>query len=323
MILAVDGGGTKTAAIIVDEKNYKLAGFGVAGPSNVRSVTAATSRKNILKAIKNAGNMAGMVSINKSIYGIAGYGDSIAYSAEIESIIKSIDMPSDSETVITNDGEAAAYLVTMGNDGIVVALGTGSVGAYIKDGKINRVGGWSYLTDDAASGYWVARNGIEMAEKSYDGLIGKTSLVEKLQDHFKLSLRDLVADLEYHFNKRIMSSLAILVNSEAENGDKVSEEVLYSAFQEIKIMIDGMKKNFDEPVLVGSIGGVMQSRKIRELLHGEYNDIEIFYGYHAAIGNAMRLIGCRSKEIRDSLVSQIDEKIRLISQNERDLLFIK
>ena len=323
MILSVDGGGTKTAAIIVDEKNYRLAGFGVAGPSNVRSVTASTSRKNILKAIKNAEKMAGIVSITSSIYGIAGYGDSTSYTEEIESIVKSIDMLSDGKAVVTNDGEAAVYLVTMGNDGIVTALGTGSVGAYIKDGKVNRIGGWSYLTDDVASGYWIARNGIEMAEKNYDGIIGKTSLIEKLQEHFKLPLRDLVADLESHFNKRVMASLAIDVDTEAERGDKISENVLYMAFNEIKLMIDSMKKNFEQPVAVGSIGGVMQSRTIRELLHREYDGIKIFYGYHVAIGNAMRLLGSRSSEIRDSLVSQMEEKIDLLSQTEKDLLFIK
>ncbi|HII82425.1 MAG TPA: N-acetylglucosamine kinase [Ferroplasma sp.] len=323
MILAVDGGGTKTAAIIVDERKNELVGLGIAGPSNVRSVTAITSRKNILKAIKNAEKMAGMASITRSIYGIAGYGDSVANTAEIESIINSVDKFSPEKPVITNDGEAAIYLVTMGDDGIVTALGTGSVGAYIKDGKINRVGGWSYLTDDTASGYWIARKGIEMAEKSYDSLIEETSLIEKFEDYFKLSLRDLVANLESHFDKRIMASLAMIVDTEAERGDKISEKVLYMAFNEIKLMIDGMKRRFDKPVPVGSVGGVMQSVKIREFLENEYKGIKIFYGYHVAIGNVMRLIGVRNMEIRDSLVLQMNEKIPLLSQNERDLIFIK
>ncbi|WP_337860318.1 BadF/BadG/BcrA/BcrD ATPase family protein [Ferroplasma sp.] len=323
MILSVDGGGTKTVAIIIDEANNELTGLGVSGPSNVRSVSAVTSRKNILKAIKNAEKMAGMVNITEAIYGIAGYGDSIAYTAELESIIQSIDKLSPSHAVITNDGEAAAYLITMGNDGIVTALGTGSVGAYIKNGKLNRVGGWSYLTDDVASGYWIARTGMEMAEKSYDGLIGQTSLIEKFQDYFKLSLRDLVANLEEYFNKRIMASLAMLVNTEAENGDEISEKVLYMAFKEIKLMIDGMREKFDKPVVIGSVGGVMRSRKIREFLQEEYPEINIFYGYHVAIGNAMRISGNKSAEIRDMFVSQLNEKLPSLSRTERELLFLK
>ncbi len=323
MILAVDGGGTKTVALIVDEDSYSLMGVGISGPSNVRSVTAITSRKNILKAIKNAERMAGMVQISDSVYGIAGYGDSIAATEEVKSIVESIDKLSPANPVITNDGEAAAYLVTMGNDGIVTAVGTGSVGAYIKDGILHRVGGWSYLTDDAASGYWIARKGLEMAEKSYDGFIGKTVLIEKFEDYFKLSLRDLVADMESHFNKRIMASLAMIVDKAAIEGDIISNKVLELAADEIEIMLDGMRQKFDNAVSTGCVGGVMQSDKIRNLLNARYGNLKIFYGYHVAIGNVMRLMKKRDESSRNSLVSQLDRMIPQLSRTEKDLIFIK
>ncbi|MEM0139830.1 MAG: BadF/BadG/BcrA/BcrD ATPase family protein [Ferroplasma sp.] len=323
MILAVDGGGTKTVAIIIDENSLKLIGLGISGPSNVRSVSAMTSRKNILKAIGNAEKMAGMVKIDRSIYGIAGYGDSTLFTSELDSIIESIDKLSPSNPIITNDGEAAAYLITLGGDGIVSATGTGSVGAYIKNGEMHRVGGWSYLTNDSASGYWIARKGIQMAEKSSDGLIGPTQLINRLEDVFKLSLRDLVANLEDRFNKRIMASLAIIVDDCSNNGDEISAYVLKLAFNEIKLMLDGMQRQFENKVPIGSVGGVMQSKTVRKLLQDEYNDIEIFYGYHVAIGNAMRLLNIRDIEVRNSFVSQLDSKIKLISKTERDLLFLK
>ena len=298
-------------------------GVGISGPSNVRSVTAITSRKNILKAIKNAERMAGMVQISDSVYGIAGYGDSIAATEEVKSIVESIDKLSPANPVITNDGEAAAYLVTMGNDGIVTAVGTGSVGAYIKDGILHRVGGWSYLTDDAASGYWIARKGLEMAEKSYDGFIGKTVLIEKFEDYFKLSLRDLVADMESHFNKRIMASLAMIVDKAAIEGDIISNKVLELAADEIEIMLDGMRQKFDNAVSTGCVGGVMQSDKIRNLLNARYGNLKIFYGYHVAIGNVMRLMKKRDESSRNSLVSQLDRMIPQLSRTEKDLIFIK
>ena len=323
MILAVDGGGTKTVAIIVDENSKELLGTGISGPSNVRSVTAVTSRKNILKAIGNAEKMARMVQISDSIYGIAGYGDSIAATEEIKSIIESVDKLSPANPVITNDGEAAAYLVTMGNDGIVTAVGTGSVGAYIKDGELHRVGGWSYLTDDAASGYWIARKGLEMAEKSYDGFIDETILIQKFEDYFKLPLRDLVADMESHFNKRIMASLAMIVDNAAMEGDQISNDVLKLAAGEIEIMIDGMKQKFNGRIKTGCVGGVMQSSKIRNMLMDRYENLKIFYGYHVAIGNAMRLMNNRDESMRDSLVSQLDSTIPKLSRTEKDLLFIK
>ncbi len=323
MILAVDGGGTKTVAVIIDESKYNLLGIGVSGPSNVRSVSAVTSRRNILKAIKNAEKMAGMVNIDSSIYGIAGYGDSTLYTAELNSIVESIDKLSPSNPVITNDGEAAVYLITLGGNGIVTAIGTGSVGAYIKNGKLQRIGGWSYLTDDIASAYWIARKGIQMAEKSSDGLIGNTVLINRLEDYFKLPLRDLVADMESHFNKRVMASLAILVDECAEQGDEISINVLNMAFNGIKLMIDGMKRQFDHDVPVGSVGGVMQSGIINNLLKNEYKNIEIFYGYHVAIGNALKLLNVRDIYIRNSLIEQLNSRIKFLSNNEKELLFLK
>ncbi len=319
MILAVDGGGTKTLAVIIDEKNMVVRGIGVAGPSNVRSVTAITSRKNILGSIKNAKAMANVKKIDKSIYGIAGYGDSKYHTEELDSIIKSMNK----NAVITNDGEAATYLITLGHDGIVTAIGTGSVGAYIKNGNINRIGGWSYLTDDVASGYWITRKALELSEKSYDKLIENTILINKFEDYFKLSLRDLVSNLESHFDKRLMASLAIIVNDAAREGDFIAKEVLRLSFEEIKLMIYGMKKNFDNNVIIGSVGGVMQSEIIRTYLNSEFNDITIFYGYHVAVGNAMKLLKINDFNARDNLIKQFNEKINSLSDAEKELLFIK
>ena len=88
-------------------------------------------------------------------------------------------------------------------------------------------------------------------------------------------------------------------------------------------MIDGMKRQFDDSVTTGCVGGVMQSSKIREVVRGRYENLKIFYGYHVAIGNAMRLMKKRDEAIRDSLVSQLDAIIPQLSRTEKDLLFIK
>jgi N-acetylglucosamine kinase len=319
MILAVDGGGTKTFSAIIDENNLRVVGIGVAGPSNVRSVSKSTSKGNIIRSINRAKRMARCNDIKKSIYGIAGYGDSAYHTDEVNSIVKSINK----DAVITNDGEAAVNLVTLGSDGIVAAVGTGSVGSYINNGRMHRIGGWSYLTDDAASGFWIARRALEMCEKSYDGLIEKTGLIKKFEDYFKMPLREVVANLEKHFDKRLMASLAIIVDESSSQNDEVSMHILKSAFGEIKLMLDGMRKNFHRDVTMGVLGGVMQSKLIRTYLKEEFNDIKIFYGYHAAIGNAIKLLNIREESIRDELIRDVDNMLVHLSQVEKDLLFIK
>ena len=88
-------------------------------------------------------------------------------------------------------------------------------------------------------------------------------------------------------------------------------------------MIDGMKQKFNGRIKTGCVGGVMQSSKIRNMLMDRYENLKIFYGYHVAIGNAMRLMNNRDESMRDSLVSQLDSTIPKLSRTEKDLLFIK
>ncbi len=48
-----------------------------------------------------------------------------------------------------------------------------------------------------------------------------------------------------------------------------------------------------------------------------------FYGYHAAIGNAIKLLNIREESIRDELIRDVDNMLVHLSQVEKDLLFIK
>ncbi len=318
MILSVDGGATKTFAAIADE-SLKIRGIGVAGPSNVRSVTPDISKKNILEAIENAKNMAGVEQVDKTFFGLAGYGDSVYHSKMLEDIISFTE----NEYEITNDGEAATYLVTLGRDGIVTAIGTGSVGAYIKNGKTYRIGGWSYLTDDIASGYWISRKAIQLSEKSYDELIENTSLIPIFEEYSGTNLRNFVSSLENNFDKRKMASIAIMVDREAELGDNISLKTLELAYNEIKLMLDGMSLKMSGDFIIGSVGGVMRSRTIRKKLESSYNNIKIFYGYHVCIGGLLKLAKNHNFDLRDSMVRMLDELLNGLSDQEKSYLFIE
>ena len=318
MILSVDGGATKTFAAIADD-SLNITGIGVAGPSNVRSVTPDVSKKNIFEAIENAKNMAGVDRVDKTFFGLAGYGDSVYHSKMLEDIVSFTE----NKYEITNDGEAATYLVTLGSDGVVTAIGTGSVGAYIKNGKTYRIGGWSYLTDDIASGYWISRKAIQFSEKSYDGLIENTSLVSILEECSGTNLRNFVSSLENNFDKRKMASIAIMVDREAELNDKISIKTLEMAYNEIKLMLDGMSSKMSGDFIMGSVGGVMRSRTIREKLENSYKNIKIFYGYHVCIGGLLKLAKNRDFNLRDSMVKRVDELLNSLSDQEKSYLFIE
>ncbi len=92
-----------------------------------------------------------------------------------------------------------------------------------------------------------------------------------------MPLREVVANLEKHFDKRLMASLAIIVDESSSQNDEVSMHILKSAFGEIKLMLDGMRKNFHRDVTMGVLGGVMQSKLIRTYLKEEFNDIKFLW----------------------------------------------
>ncbi len=321
MFLSVDGGATKTIAILVDENTFEVTGIGVSGPSNLRSVTVEVSTKNIQNAMQKALKGVDNVEIKASIFGIAGYGDSKLNTERVTGIVDSVaaGIPHD----ISNDGEIASFLITTGENGCIVAPGTGSVGSYIIDGKSGRVGGWSYLTGDNGSAFWIAKKALEMAEKSYDGLLPETRLVKELEEFFNSSLRDIVADLEENFDKSRIASLSTLVNRLADNGDKLSAEVLQLAFEEISLMIDGMEKKFNSAHITGCAGGVIRSSIIREKLRSRYGDIPLYFGYHIVAGGIMKLLSRENRnlplqEIREKIVKGIDKSLELYDSKDKE-----
>ena len=44
-----------------------------------------------------------------------------------------------------------------GQDGIVVIAGTGSIALSLKEGMLQRCGGWGYQLGDEGSAYWIAK----------------------------------------------------------------------------------------------------------------------------------------------------------------------
>lgn len=320
MFVAIDSGATKTIAIGVNEKNFEVITVGLAGPGNLRSVSRDVAMKNIEIALDTVKGTGKGERISQLAFGLAGYGDSTHNTEVIQEMVT--ELSGNTPFHVTNDGEPAMFLVTLGKDGLAVAPGTGSVGNYRSGTKTGRVGGWSYLTSDQGSGFWISRKAIEMAEKSYDGIIPKTALVEVYQKYFNMDLRDIVSELETNFDKRKIASLAPLVDQLASEGDEAAMHVMELAVDEIRAMIDGMQKHFTGAHTVGCAGGVIRSKIVRDALIKIYPDISLYYGYHIVAGGILKLINdlglnANMIEVRKSLISGIDYHIEHYDQEKR------
>src|SRR3954452_5734129 len=74
VVVGVDGGGTKTHAVVVDDRGTPL-GAGVAGPSNWESVGISGARRAITAAVEGALGRADLrgAAIDAAVYALAGY----------------------------------------------------------------------------------------------------------------------------------------------------------------------------------------------------------------------------------------------------------
>lgn len=235
-VLGVAGGGTRTVAIVANEKGRVL-GRGESGPATQHTIGLASAINAIRTATQAAIEDAGLVAsaLSAAYFGLAG-----------------VDRPVDRQTMagavaslgltcrIQVDHESCAALAgaTDGKPGVVIMADTGSV-AFGEDarGQRARAGGYGPLLGDEGSGYDIARKALLAALRSEDGRGPATSLAERLRQRFMLEkmtdLINLVYGVPAPLGRAEIASLTGLVIEAAQEGDAIARELLRVAGREL------------------------------------------------------------------------------------------
>ena len=174
LFLGIDGGGTGCRAAVADAAGLVL-GRGEAGPANIAS-DATGAAANILKAAGQALAAAGGGEIAAAGLGLAG-----ANAAGATEALRAV-LPFRRVAIVT-DGITAVKGALGPADGVVAALGTGSVFAVQRAGAIRQIGGRGLVLGDEASGAWIGRALLSAALRAVDGFQPMTPLLaEVLQE---------------------------------------------------------------------------------------------------------------------------------------------
>ena len=173
-ILGIDGGGSKTVCILMND-THQVLGRGQAGAANYQSIGIEAAFTSIQSAIYEAVKLIKTIEINAICLGLAGVGrpeDIEVVTRIIEQLINVKTLPitwnlQPSNIVICNDA-LIALVGGIGHPvGIVAAVGTGSiVFGRNHQGKTKRVGGWGYILGDEGSAYKIAVAGLQSALRS-------------------------------------------------------------------------------------------------------------------------------------------------------------
>lgn len=262
-ILGIDGGGSKTVCVLMDDKRQIL-GRGEAGSSNYQSVGIEAAKYSIQSAINTAIIQKDNIKIDAICLGLAGVGRSRDIEV-VKNIVKDIPIICNikPQNIIIYHDALIALVGGIGNDvGIVVAAGTGSiVFGRNHQGETKRVGGWGYILSDEGSAYQIAVAGMQAALKSYDGREKSTSLIEDFKNHLGLSSIEELIEVVYLrvWGVKVIAALAPIVDNAAAKGDEVANKIIDDAVEELVkatvTVIDGIfvKGEFLEVVTTGSV----------------------------------------------------------------------
>ena len=230
-VLAIDGGGTKTTAVISDEFGHVHAKI-ITGRSNPTAMDAqhfeATIR-NMLHSLQEQ-NPQVFTAIHSCFAGMAGVKEKNAEKT-VESILREY-IGNDAVIVIENDALIALYSGTLGQEGIVQIAGTGTITlGYDCQHAVHRVGGWGYLFDDEGGGYDLGIQALRAVFQSYDKRSLPTALSGALLEHFSVDNVAQLIDCIYceEHPRTIIAPLSRYVHEAAERGDVVANAIIHEA----------------------------------------------------------------------------------------------
>jgi N-acetylglucosamine kinase-like BadF-type ATPase len=240
LLLAVDGGGTKTQAVIADLDGKVLA-RGLAPSSTVHNVGFEQSCRALTTAIEGAlvnvlgpqarseGHIWRSARIAAACFGLAGI-DSPEDEAEVSRWIR--EQAITTRFSVVNDSELILAAGTPEGWGIALVAGTGSVClGRTREGRTVRVGGWGPLLGDEGSGYRIAIAALYRATQTADGRLDANVLLEAVLRHW--SLREANALIRHVHAESVTPSdiagLATVVLDLATRGDAHAKAIVDEA----------------------------------------------------------------------------------------------
>lgn len=266
-VLGIDGGGTKTDAILVSPDG-SLVTEEHAGPTNLQIVGTNQAATTIIKLIQDCCKKAGNSTsyIQSIVLGLAGAGRSIDKSTLLEELASiasqyNLHLPN---IIIETDARIALEAAFASSFGIVLIAGTGSIAlGKGEDGKLYRAGGWGRILGDDGSGYAVALKALNAAIRSFEGRGDKTVLNNLALEHFKVTLLDDLVTKIYRENVDVASFVPKVFQAEQEF-DHVAHNILFSQANElaelVRVLIGQMKPKRKIPVAL--MGGLLEYENV-------------------------------------------------------------
>jgi len=264
--LGVDGGGTKTAFMLIDEKG-RIKGWARKGTTHYLQVGVDEVKSTLREGFREVSSEAGIEveDIDYAFLGLPCYGEEV----ESVSILEDVTSSAIGEVnfKVGNDVEVGWAGSLACRPGINLVAGTGAIGfGSDADGDTARVSGWDYFIGDEGSAFWLGKELLSVFTKQSDGREKKTALYEIVREHFDLS-RDLdlikIIHEDINMERGKIAELSLLLYKAAGKGDSRAAELFKEAAYEHSLMVKALleRLNFEQEssVPVSYSGGVFKA----------------------------------------------------------------
>ena len=265
LVAGVDGGGTRTRAVILD--GHRVIGEGEAGPSNPLRVGVSSGAGAIRDAVDKA---CAVALIHRDDLVAVGVGLAGARRIDIrtrmhEVLVETLGV---SNIELVSDGDIALYGATNGQPGVVVISGTGSVSVGVnRQGKRVYAGGWGPVAGDEGSGSWIARRALQAVAQGTDGRGPKTSLTQAACEYFQVDAPEDLSTAIYAptiTNDRI-AGFSRGVIAAARDGDEVALQIVTEGGRELgkaAVAVIRKLKMEQDRFQVAFVGGVFSAGEL-------------------------------------------------------------
>lgn len=268
MYLGVDGGGTKTAFVVVDDHGHVTGFHEDAGSYHVEvgvDGVRDTLRRGI-SAVCRAGGVA-PGDLRAACLGLPAFGEDDLVDRQLQGVTDAL-LPGVPHQCV-NDMVCGWAGALAGRDGISVVAGTGSIAYGEWAGRSARAGGWGEIFSDEGSAYWIAREGLELFSRMSDGRSPRGPLhrlvVERLGLARDIDLCALVYR-EWRGERGRLAQVCPLVEAAAVAGDAGAAEIFERAAAALADLVDATRHTLAIPgpaeVPVSYSGGVFRSGEL-------------------------------------------------------------
>jgi N-acetylglucosamine kinase-like BadF-type ATPase len=264
MFLGIDGGGTKTAFVLLDADGRVLARHAATtsyyleiGFDALRTLL----RDGVQAVLQQAGIPAGDVA--HTFAGLPAHGEDSALLPAFDALLDGV-VP---RSTIGNDMVCSWAGSLAGADGINLVAGTGSIAYGEWMGRAARCGGWGEVFGDEGSAHWLAREVLALFSRMADCRAEPGPLLGLVREHFALAHDlDLCREVNGHATRSELAQIARLAAVAAHAGDVQARQLLVRAGDELAALAAGVARNLGlqaiHAVPVSYSGGVFAAREL-------------------------------------------------------------